>query len=292
MKIAGPMIRLLAALMVSSAALAQTHAKGHLLIIGGGDRGEQIMETFVRLAGGEKAKVVIFPMASGYANEVGPETVEEFKQLGISNAQALNIDRAQANTDSVLSLMEGVTGVFFSGGDQSRLTAVLKGTKVEALLHQLYHGGAVIAGTSAGAAVMSEVMITGDQRRPVGDSTFNKIEADNIVTTDGFGFIKNAIVDQHFVRRRRHNRLLSLVMEKPGLLGIGIDEATAAWIKPDQRLEVVGENAVIVYDATDAKIARDAPSQSLAAANLRLHVLRHGAVFDLRSKKVARMSQQ
>jgi cyanophycinase len=262
---------------------------GNLIIIGGGDRGDELMRQFAELAGGQRARVVIFPMASAYAHEVGPALVEELKKLGVGEARSLHLTREQANTDSVMNLMNGVTGVFFSGGDQSRLTAALKDTRVEHRLHQLYASGAVMAGTSAGAAVMSEVMITGDQRRPAGDSTFNTIEAGNIVTTEGFGFLKSAIIDQHFVRRRRHNRLLSLVLEKPHLVGVGIDEGTGIWVKPDGTFEVIGAGAVLIYDATGVQPARDANAQGLRAADLRLHVLRQGAVYDLRSKKVKRL---
>jgi len=273
-----------------SALGAADQPKGHLLIIGGGKRGNAIMEKFVELAGGSQAKVVVFPMASGYPHEVGPEQAQELLALGCGEARVLTIDRGQADSDSVLALLAGVTGVFFSGGDQSRLTAVLKGTRVEDRLHQLYANGAVIGGTSAGAAVMSEVMITGDERRPVADSTFNQITADNIVTAAGFGFIKTAIVDQHFVRRRRHNRLISLVLEQPKLLGLGIDEGTALWVKPDQTCEVIGDNAVMVYDATRARTLRDSEGYGLRASDLRLHVLRHGARFDLKAKKVLQLA--
>jgi cyanophycinase len=188
--------------------------------------------------------------------------------------------------------LEGTTGVFFSGGDQSRLTAVLKGTKVEARLHQLYENGAVLAGTSAGAAVMSAVMITGEERRPAADSSFNIIEAENIVTAPGFGFLQDAIVDQHFVRRKRHNRLISLVLEKPHLIGIGIDEATAIWVKSDRTFEVIGDNGVVVYDATHARVARDPSGYGLRANDLRMQILRHGAIFDLKSKKVSRLAER
>ncbi|MDZ7267134.1 MAG: cyanophycinase [candidate division KSB1 bacterium] len=273
-------------MVLLSAFDAAGRPKGHLLIIGGGKRGAAIMEKFVELAGGDRAKVVVFAMASSYAHEVGPEQAEELRRLGCGEVSALNIDRRQADTDSVLALLQGVTGVFFSGGDQSRLTAVLQGTKVEARLHELYAGGAVLGGTSAGAAVMSAVMITGEERRPVADSTFNQIEADNIVTARGFGFLKTAIVDQHFVRRRRHNRLISLVLEQPQLAGLGIDEGTAIWVKPDQTFEVIGDHCVIVYDASKARLQHDRANHGLRASGVQMHVLRHGAQYDLKAKKV------
>lgn len=263
--------------------------KGHLVIIGGGERGDALMKIIVQLAGDLQANMIVFTMATSYPQEVGPDLVAEFKKLGVREARAMHLNREQANSDSVLQLLQGVTGVFFSGGDQSRVTAALKGTKVEARLHELYQSGAVLSGTSAGAAIMSEVMITGDQRRPVGDSSFNTIAAENVITTPGLGFVKNAIIDQHFVRRRRMNRLLSVVFEHPHLIGIGIDEATAIWVKPNATFEVIGESAVLVYDATRAKVKREPANYHVQASEVRLHVLRHGAIYDLHSRKVKRL---
>ena len=263
--------------------------QGHLVIIGGGERGDELMKTIVRLAGGERAKMIVFTMATSYPQEVGPELVAEIKQLGVTDVRAMHLKREHADLDSVLQLLQGVTGVYFSGGDQSRVTAALKGSKVEARLHELYYNGAVIGDTSAGAAIMSEVMITGDLRRPVGDSSFNTIEAENVVTTAGLGFMKNAIVDQHFVRRRRMNRLLSVVCEHPQLVGIGIDEGTAIWVKPNQTFEVLGVSAVLVFDATRAQVSRTPGEYALHANDVRVHVLRRGAIYDLRSRKVKRM---
>lgn len=282
-------IRILFTCLLIGATNVAAQPQGHLVIIGGGSRTEKIMTKFVELSGGKSAKIVVFPMASGVPDESGPEHAQEIKEHGAGEAFSLKLTRRQAEMDSALQLLNGVTGVFFTGGDQSRLTAALKGTKVETWLHQFYQRGGVLAGTSAGAAVMSQIMITGDQRRPVADSSFNTIEAENIITSAGFGFIGDAIVDQHFVRRRRHNRLISLVLENPKLLGIGIDESTAIWVKPDHTFEVLGESAVLVYDATKGKSQRDASGYFLRGEGMRLHVLRHGAIYDLRAKKVKRL---
>jgi cyanophycinase len=269
---------------------ARAAERGSLLIIGGGTRGAAIMQRFVALAGGARARVVVFPMASGEAAATGVELVQEMHALGIQDATSLNLDRTQADDAATVRKLDGVTGVYFAGGDQARLTAALGGTRTEARLHELYAGGAVMAGTSAGAAVMSEIMITGDERRPVSkDDAFQKIEAENVVTTPGFGFLKDAIVDQHFVRRRRFNRLLSLVLEHPTLVGIGIDEATAIWVKPDHTFEVVGEGPVLVVDPRGAEAGRDTGSPGLRGAGMTLHVLRDGSVFDLTAHRVTRL---
>ncbi|MDZ7289530.1 MAG: cyanophycinase [candidate division KSB1 bacterium] len=285
-------VTLMAITVVWGGQTAARPPQGHLLIMGGEIHEATIMQTFTRLAGAERAKLIVFPMASSIAKETGAQKAKQLRDYGAGETIVLNITKAQANSDSVRQLLKGVTGVFFSGGDQSRLTAALKGTAVEAWLHEFYARGGVIGGTSAGAAVMSAMMITGDQRRPVGDSTFNTIEAENIVTSAGFGFIDNAIIDQHFVRRKRFNRLLSLVLEHPQLVGIGIDENTAIWVKPDQTFEVIGAGPVLVIDATKAQTRRDEAGYGLRAQEIRLQVLRNGSVYDLRKRKVARLNPE
>ncbi|HEY0811006.1 MAG TPA: hypothetical protein VGD49_12645, partial [Longimicrobiales bacterium] len=149
-----------------------------------------------------------------------------------------------------------------------------------------------VGGTSAGAAVMSRIMITGDERRlggrrPSTDSTvaFITIDRDNVVTSDGFGYIDNAIVDQHFVRRRRHNRLISLVLENPKLVGAGIDESTAIEVRPDGTWRVLGESVVVIYDARNAQAA--STELPLGAANIQMHVLPSGATYDPRTGKAS-----
>ncbi|TSA15903.1 cyanophycinase [bacterium] len=269
---------------------AQEGPKGNLIIIGGGSRGPDIMKPFVQLAGGEKSKIVFFPMASEYGDTLAGERIADMKSYGAGTVLHLNITKLQADGDSVLALLDGVTGVYFGGGDQSRLTRALKGTRTEKRLHELYQNGAVLGGTSAGAAVMSSIMLTGDEKRPTRDSSFNKIEAEDIITTEGFGFVDDAIVDQHFLIRRRSNRLVSVVLEHPTRVAIGIDEATAIWIKPDHTFEVLGRSAVIVYDATKAEVKRDETGFGLRAADVRMSVLRRGSIYDLRSKKVIRLS--
>ncbi|MCX6144006.1 MAG: cyanophycinase [Ignavibacteriales bacterium] len=269
---------------------AQDSPKGNLIIIGGGDRGPDVMNPFVQLAGGEKSKIVFFPMASEYGDSYAGERIADMKKFGAGTVLHLNINKKQANSDSVLALLDGVTGVYFGGGDQARLTGVLKGTRTEQRLHELYMKGAVLGGTSAGAAVMSAIMLTGDERRPTRDSSWNKIEAENVITIDGFGFIDDAIVDQHFLIRRRSNRLISVILEHPTKVGVGIDEATAIWLKPDHTFEVLGRSTVLVYDATNAEVKRDATGYGLRASDIRMSVLRAGSVYDLKSKKVIRLS--
>jgi cyanophycinase len=263
--------------------------RGHLFIVGGGPRPAELMQRFVELAGGPgQARVAVIPNASAEPEETGRELVEEMRRLG-AEAFVLHLSRAEAEAGAAARL-QGATGVWFSGGDQNRHTADLKDTPVEAALHALYRDGAVLGGTSAGAAVMSAIMITGDERRPGGDrpvegEAWITLERDNVVTAAGFGFLPNAIVDQHFVRRRRHNRLLSLVLEHPELIGVGIDEATALEVAPSGEWSVHGHGTVIVYDARSARTTQPS-ARGVAAAGVQLHVLPAGSRFEPRTGTV------
>jgi cyanophycinase len=230
--------------------------------------------------------MLVFPQASERP-EAGAGLEKEFKALGLGHVELMASDRVGADSDAVMARTEGATGVYFGGGDQARLMAVLRGTRLEQRLRQLYQDGAVIAGTSAGAAVMSRVMITGDEKRPLSkDENWQTIEADNVVTSDGLGLLDDVIVDQHFARRRRHNRMISLVLEHPRLLGVAIDESTAAWVKPGRQFEVVGDGPVMVFDASRARVRRDAGNLPLSGSELRLDVLRAGAAYDLEHRTV------
>jgi cyanophycinase len=270
--------------------VGQNNPKGSLIIIGGGDRGPDVMNPFIRLAGGEKSKIVFFPMASETGDSYAAERIADMKKFGAGTVLHMNINNQQANSDSVIALLNDVTGIYFGGGDQVRLTKALKGTRTEKRLHELYENGAVLGGTSAGAAVMSAIMLTGDERRPTRDSSWNKVEAENVITVDGFGFVDDAIVDQHFLIRRRSNRLISVVLEHPTKVGVGIDEATAIWVKPDHTFEVLGKSTVLVYDATNAEVKRDTAGYGLRAADVRMSVLRAGSIYDLKSRKVIRLA--
>ena len=263
--------------------------RGHLLIVGGGPIPDAILERFVALAGGPgRARIVLYPMASEY-EDAGLELAADFRKLG-AEAERVLLKREQADTEEAARRLDGVTGIWFGGGDQARLTAALLHTRVEAAIRQRYREGAAVGGTSAGAAVMSTPMLTGDERRPGGDrppakdspDAWMTIARDNVVTAEGFGLLPGAIVDQHFVRRRRNNRLLSLVLENPGLVGVGIDESTALEVGPEGPWRVLGASVAVVFDARKARVT-PAGAAALGAADVRLHVLPAGATFDLAS---------
>jgi cyanophycinase len=262
-------------------------ARGTLFIVGGGPQPPALVREFVNLAGGPgRARIVVFAMASSDGATSGEEKARDLRALG---ATALNVfvNHDQANTDSVAHLLDGATGIWFGGGDQVLLAKALRGTRTERAMHERYAAGAVIGGTSAGAAVMSAAMITGDERRPGGDrpdttSGFMTIARDNIIVADGFGFLDDVIVDQHFLRRKRHNRLVSLVIERAPHLGVGIDESTALVVEPDGEWRVTGASAAVIYDAR--RSASTAPgATTLGATGIVMHVLPAGSRFDPRT---------
>jgi cyanophycinase len=172
------------------------------------------MRRFVDLAKGRGGgRFVIFTMASSVPLEVGPELVAEFRKYGVADVAYHQLTREEAMRPESVRILDGVSAIWFSGGDQAKQTAALLDTPIHARMLELYAAGCLIGGTSAGAAVMSEVMITGDEKRkPEEGHEFETIEAGNVITTPGLGFRKECIIDQHFVTRKRHNRLISLVL--------------------------------------------------------------------------------
>jgi cyanophycinase len=268
---------------------AASSPRGTLFIVGGGPQPPVLVSEFVRLAGGTgRARIIVFPMASEAGKASGEEKADDLRKLG-ADARSVWVDHAEANTDSVARLLDGATGIWFGGGDQVRLTKALKGTKTEAAIHARYRAGAVVGGTSAGAAVMSAAMITGDERhpggvRPVKDSaSYMTIARENMIMTEGFGLLPDAVVDQHFVRRKRSNRLVSVVLEQPTHLGVGIDESTALIVSPDGRWRVMGESVAVIYDARHAAITP--AGRTLGATGIVMHVLPEGGTFDPRTGK-------
>lgn len=223
--------------------------KGVLVIIGGGERPDDIMKTIIRYGGGEEnARVLVIPFASGEPDVVAPYQMNEFQALGCK-ADYLICEPEEVDLVENLKKLDSVNVVFFSGGDQTRLVQYLEGTKFLQKIHKIYENGGVVSGTSAGAAVMSEVMITGKQYSDESESpAFDKIQKGDVLTSNGFGFLKNIIIDQHFIIRKRENRLFSVLKDYPTFRGIGIDEATAIVIKPDNTMSVVGKSQVLVFE--------------------------------------------
>jgi cyanophycinase len=272
-------------MFLATGASAQSHtSRGYLFIVGGGPQPPALVQRFVDLAGGKNAKIVVFAMASSDGRASGEEKAEDLRKLG-ADAHAYYIDHDEANSDSMVHNMNGVTGVWFGGGDQVLLTRALLGTRVEKAIHERYEAGAVVGGTSAGAAVMSNPMLTGEERHPGGmrppsdtSDHYMTIARDNTELVPGFGMITGALIDQHFLRRRRHNRFISAVLDTPAHLGVGIDESTALIVHPDGHWTVMGESAASIYDARHAKIT-SAGAPVLGESGLILSVLPAGSSY-------------
>lgn len=266
--------------------LSEISAQGSLVIIGGGKRPVYVMQKFIELAGGSDSKILVIPNASGDPINTGEYQVNQLIDLGAKNSFYIFSKLNEANLDSIVNKLDNVTGVFFSGGDQRKLTADLLNTRLLSRIKGIYNNGGVIAGTSAGAAVMSKLMITGDEAKNKDSSySFVTIEKGNVITSEGFGFIDDAIIDQHFIFRKRQNRLISLVLENPSLLGIGIDEETSIIVNKEMQFEVLGEYQVLVYDASSSNISVNEKEQ-FRSDNIILHILDSNDKFDIINKRV------
>jgi cyanophycinase len=265
------------------ATTARRTGTGTLFIVGGGSTPATVTQEFVRLAGGPgAAKIIVFAMASAAGERSGEAKAEDLRTLGAA-ARNVWIDHAQADLDSVARLLDDATGIWFGGGDQNRLLDVLRNTRTARAITARFQAGAVVGGTSAGAAIMSTPMITGDElaRRDTTES-WTRVARGTVAVDSGLGLLTEAVVDQHFLRRRRHNRLLSLVLADAPHVGVGIDEGTALIVEPTGRWRVIGVSSAFVVDARGA--SRTGTSAAvLGAANMRLHLLPAGSTFDPRT---------
>lgn len=257
---------------------------GKLVIIGGAEDkdGEcRILREFVRCAGGLQARIVVMTAATDRTGAVGDDYIRVFERLGVEDIQVVDtFNREDASASRALEAIEQATGVFFTGGDQARITSLLKDTETDTTLHKRYQDGIVVGGTSAGAAMMPETMIV------EGISETNpRVE---IVEMDhGMGFLPGVVIDQHFAQRGRLGRLLSAVAQQPHLLGLGIDENTGVVVS-DSKLEVIGAGAVTVVDlraTTHSNLDKLLRDENLALCDVKLHILPEGYRFNLESRR-------
>jgi cyanophycinase len=246
-----------------------------LLIIGGAERrSTTILARFVALAGGPAADIVVLATASREPSVLESEYVSAFTGLGAGTVRALPVTtRADAADAEVVAALTAATGAFFTGGDQRRITSVVGGTPLDSVLQtRVADGSLVLAGTSAGAAMMSGTMIVGGDEPGVTTTA--------VRTGPGLELLPGVLIDMHFAERGRLNRLLSAVALYPHELGLGIDEDTAILTDGD-RFEVLGRGSVTVVDAgcaADIRVPGDGP---IAIAGARIHVLPAGFTFHL-----------
>lgn len=257
--------------------------RGNLLIIGGAEDktgNREILRFLAELCGRDRP-VLLVTTASEAGGEVAQAYQAAFSDLGIQLEVLPISSRDVANSGLTVDRLRDAGAVFFSGGDQLRLTSILGGTRFYYALHAAYADGLLIAGTSAGAAAMSDTMIVGG----VDDESPKK---DVLRMAPGMGFLEEAVVDQHFAQRGRIGRLVAVVAQNPHVLGIGIDEDTAVHISADGKLRVIGNNTVTILDGTEVQITSASESsvdQPLAVTGLRVHVLAKGFGFDMVSRR-------
>ena len=254
---------------------------GHLLVIGGAEdkyNERRILKKFLELAGGDAAEVLIVPVASDFPEFAADVYTQAFRNLGVANPRVL---RATSRQDIVQAdvekLVDGVTGVFMTGGDQMRLVSLLGGTKLaEALRKKVRETNVVMAGTSAGAAAMSTSMIV--RGEPSSHPHKNAVKL-----SPGLGFLKNIIIDQHFSERGRISRLITAVSYNPYNLGIGIDENTAIILDGKGILEVFGQGSATIVDGSQItfnEIAEVADNEAFSICGVQFHVLRDGLIYN------------
>lgn len=264
--------------------MASSEIKGQLVIIGGAEDKEgdcTILREFVRRAGGVNARIAVMTVATGLPEEVGRTYTGVFERLGVEEVQIVDTAHSEDASDPrALEAIEKATGVFFTGGDQARITGLLKDTELDKAIHRRYAEGIVVGGTSAGAAMMPDVMIV------EGDSETNP-RLEIVEMGPGMGFLPGVVIDQHFLQRGRLGRLLSAVTQQPVVLGFGIDENTAIAVSNDQ-FEVIGEGAVTIVDVaelTHTNLGQILKDEDLAICGAKLHILPHGYRFDLKTRK-------
>lgn len=222
-----------------------THGK--LYIIGGGNRPQSMLTEMASLAGISTGKYIyVLPMASSEPDSAILWAKEDFSSAGIKQVYGFNFRKGEEQPPERLDSVRNAGMVYISGGVQSRFMDAVLGTPLYDAVHAAYNNGAVIAGTSAGAAVMSKKMITGEQMKHSGEvAGYTTIEADNIEIKEGLGLIRDVIIDQHFIKRQRLNRLVTGSIENPDEICIGIDESTAIIVE-GQSAKVTGSGQVVV----------------------------------------------
>ncbi|HET8693008.1 MAG TPA: cyanophycinase [Steroidobacteraceae bacterium] len=261
-------------------------ARGHIVPIGGAENKEndpKILARFVKVSGDDDADIVVIPTASR-VNETGSRYEALFRELGARRVDVMDFDtRRDCQEPGRLSRLREATGVFFTGGNQLRLTTLLGGTPVAKLIREQNARGVTVGGTSAGASILSEHMIA------YGDDGATAISG-SVRLAPGLGLTNRFIIDQHFRERDRLGRLLTALAYNPFAVGLGLDEDTAAFIGPDETLEVEGTGGVTVVDAskvTFSSVDRVTEGQPICILGLVVHVLTAGATFNLHTRQAS-----
>lgn len=260
--------------------------RGWIIPIGGAEEKEnspEILKRFVSLCGGDDADIVVIPTAS-QMSDTGQRYERLFRELGAANVASMDFDtRRDGEEKGRIARLASATGVFFTGGNQLRLSTILGGTSVAKSLRSMNASGVHMAGTSAGAAFISEHMIA------FGEEGSSPV-AGAVRLAPGLGLTNRFIIDQHFRQRDRLGRLLTALAYNPFAVGLGLDEDTAAFIGPDNQIDVVGSGAITVVDASGIEFSsmdRVAEGQPVCMLGIMIHILVAGATFNLHTRKAS-----
>lgn len=258
-------------------------SRGFIIPIGGAEdkvQDKAILSRFLDLSGGKKGKIVVIPTAS-VLDDTGSRYQNIFEGMG-ATTQVLEIrNRTDADNPEICAALDDCTGIFMTGGNQLRLSTILGGTAIATAIRRANAKGVHVAGTSAGAAFMSEHMIAfgAEGSTPI---------AGKVTLAPGLGLTNRIVVDQHFRQRDRLGRLMAALAYNPFVQGLGLDEDTAGFIGPDNVVRVVGEGALTIVDVGDleySSMAYASEGEPVELIGVRLHVLTHGARYDLSKRK-------
>ncbi len=262
-----------------------------LFIVGGAEDRvgkASLLRQFLKLSGGRRSRLVLVPTASSFQDEVVASYTEVFTRLGAPGVRVVNpASREDAHDPQAVAALDDATGIFMSGGSQLRLSQFLPGTPVGDAIHRAHDRGCVVGGTSAGASIMSDFMIS------MGDEGVTPRQRASQLSS-GLGLLRGLVIDQHFDQRSRYGRLLSVIAPSPHLLGIGIDEDTAVVVTDCREFTVRGSGSVFVLDCSTART--DAPDARAGAPVLvsgaTVHTLPAGATFDLTARRLTDFVEQ
>jgi cyanophycinase len=252
-------------------------SQGTLFIIGGGSRDSALMVQLIKESGWKDGDwISICPMSSRW-DSAFISMNDEFKFYTKSNIRCIRVDSNTVKNPVTLDSLRKSKIIYLNGGDQSIFMMHIAGTDFKKAINEAYENGATIAGTSAGAALMSENMLTGEQKKQKKyASAIPVLWQNNVEIVEGLGFLDSVIVDQHFIVRSRHNRLMSAVLDNPKLMGIGIDESTAIIVRGDSAI-VAGESVVMVYSNPKGITKRG--ENVVSAKSLDLNIYQAGDKF-------------
>lgn len=262
----------------------ESKAEGNLIIIGGAEdkeKDKEILKFICSKLNKEEDLFLVATIATEFPKEVGENYKRIFKELGIKNIKILDvINREEGSSDENIQMVKDAAIVFFTGGDQLRITSILGGTLLGDEIVRRCENGCYFVGTSAGASVMSDTMIV---KGPDDDSP----RKCTLKMAPGLGMIKNVIIDQHFSQRGRIGRLLAGIAQNPRVLGVGIDEDTAIVVNKNGFVKVIGNGAVYILDGTSityTNVSEQYQEKNLSMYNVKLHILTSGDNFDLLNK--------